>query len=386
MRNKSGAVVGPLMLMCAVACATAEDDKIQADLQTPEQGPGESWTARTGEAVLARVDGPHGGSVQWTLDEGGEVAVEIDAVYPHPILIAPDFVDAHGPLAAWIVLSPEGAELPEALVDAVPPEEFVRVHDATLIAKLRLEHDARLTEVVTSAPQGAFATSQAALTTGCTTSFRNWVRSSYGNGYGTNATCGNSATEWPGSRNRDFYYCNLTGQDCDYSLGSVDAFSCSPALQTCHAVRGRRVSSVARVNETNGNPTFVQSGHRYRFGVANCSGNGDLLMRRRAAGGSTIDTPVPVGHMEIRVGGTATIDARATAISNVAFGGWDNDINSSDSGWKQYTFWLDDNTATNDRAIFCVDLQQQLQMTDISSCFGSDLCPAGHSCTGSCYD
>lgn len=385
MRNKIGAFA-PLMLMSVVACAGTEEDALQANLQSPERGLPDASPVPEGETLLARIDGAHGGHVRWTLDEDGEVVVEIDAVYPHPAPISPDFVDAHGPLASWVVLSPEGAQLPRNLVDAVAKDEFERVHDALLIAKLREEHASRSTGVEADLPEGPFATTQAALSSDCSTSFRNWVRSAYGNGYGTSSTCGNSAVEWPGSRFRDFYYCNLTGQDCHYDLGLFDRSFCSPALEGCNAVRGRRLSSVARVTGTHGNPTFVRSGHRYRYGVANCSGNGALLMRRQAAGGTLKQNSVSVGHLKIRVGGTKSIDERATAITNVSYGLWDNDIDSSHYGWKRYTFSLDDNTASNDRAIFCVDVQQQLLMTDINSCSGTSLCPAGNSCTGSCYD
>ena len=362
-----------LVMAAAIGCAGGE--------ATVEDAP----STATDEHVLSRFEGPNGGSVEWIATDEG-VDVSILAVYPHAPPIAPDLVEKHGPLLAWLAMAPEQEAIPEALVLAVEETERERIADQTLIAEVRATHRAQQDEIVTQTSALSLGDRYATSATGCTTSFKNWVRSSYGAGYGSSSTCGNATTQWPGNVSQDHFYCNLSGQDCDHPLGSVDSGSCYPALADCHAVRGRQFSKVARVTETYGNASYTDHGHRYRFGVANCSGNGPLQMNRQAAGGTAKQNSVGVGSMLIRVGGSSALHDRAIASTNVTYGLWDSDIGQSGSSYKQYHFWLTNNTASGDRAIVCVDLQREIQMSDISSCWGISLCPQGNSCTGSCYD
>ncbi len=316
---------------------------------------------------IARVSKAPGNYVAWLETADGEIQIAVAASYPNKPLAATAFIKKHDPVEVFLAVASPRRAVPPALVRGTRSKI---VDDGKTRQRLRQENAVALADFASGLP---VLEAQAG---SCSASFRSWAGSVYGD-----SSCGQSGLAVVDTVYPTDTYCT---SGCDYSLGSYDKGTCTPALASCDIVRGQATDVRLRTT-TKGSPVLDHLGHRAHFGVANCSGNGPVQFNRKR-NATTTTVAVPVNGMLHYFQGTSIIPADAKDF--VAYGSWKSGTPPSGSTYLANRMWIDDNNGTNDLAIACGDIQTRYDMSDVSSpsCHGANvsLCTGGN-CDSPCF-
>ncbi len=324
-------------------------------------------SAKAGVREIARITRSAGNYVAWLETPDGEVEIAVAATFPEKPLVATSFVKKHDPAEVFLAVASPKRALPAALAHRMAGPA---ADEGATRQRLRQENAVALASLSPSLP---VLEAQAG---SCSAFFRGWAGSVYGD-----STCGQSGLAVIDTTFPSDTYCT---SGCDYSLGSTDKGSCTPALASCDIVRGTATNVRLRTT-TAGSPVLDHNGHRAHFGVANCSGNGPVqFSRKRNATTTTVD--VPVNGMLHYFQGTSIIPANAKY--SVTYGSWNDGTPPSGATYLANKMWVDDNNGTNDLVIACGDIQTRYDMDDVSapSCHGPNisLCTGGN-CDSPCF-
>lgn len=354
-------------LVGATGCAA---DEIEAARPLEDDATADRPPEAGREIELARVTDRHGGSVRWIAPEGADDAPEIviAAVYPNPPLVAPEFAREHSAIAVFLAVTAEGTEVPAGLARYAPvqPESLGR---AALAAANRAMIDRSFADFDPS-----LATQRAAEACDEDPTFRSWVRSTYGLGYGDSSTC-NANTGFTDDVFSTYYCEPGPSNDCKYAIGGLD--SCYPdADENCSAFEGELFVSRARHHlYSDAYYQYNMNGHRYRFAAANCNGSGNMDMWRKRGGGDWALTVVGPRSMQIRTGGRADLPSSAGVTSVVAYGSWQQHTPMSGDTYQLNQLIIDP-LAGSPGGYACADVQREFEVFDITSpfCNAFDFC------------
>lgn len=290
------------------------------------------------------------------------------------------------PVELFLALAAPRTAMPDSLRAHASDDDLRLLQDPQALDELRGSVAHRIADLHLRIREEAAASSPITPKAGtCTVTEVATARSVYGDGYTASSTCGDDFGA--DSTTRAYYYCN-GGGDCDHALGTADGAVCG-LVNPCDHVKGT-VHSVIMRHNTNGNPVFVQSGHRIRGFAYNCQGDSGLEMHfRHGAGDWDFDIPVPVNqYAGAYFVGTGLLQERANAIDFIDDGKWAQGIPASGSGFEEVRYEIISNTGTDDRGIFCTDVQKSLTMSPgnpnscghgpVAWCNGT--CAAGHFC------
>ena len=336
--------------------------------------------------LLARLERGRS-SVEWIAKRGDkEGAVVLRGRTGDLPLIDMDGAEKMRPVELYLALAGREQQIPERMATLATDADRALVADPAALASLRRRTAQRAADL--QARIEAETPELQPFAGSCTAAEVATARSVYGLGYSSSETCGDHLGFVAASRS--FFYCNDNGEeDCDYDLGQLDGASC-PLHNPCDYATGTLNGAKMRSNTT-GNPHWFNNAHRIRGFAYNCQGNGDLTMQiRYGAGGWDIDVDVPVNtHSGVLVWSTHNLPALAPAISRVADGHIDDDLSASGSTYQPIEYLVSNNTAANDRGIFCSDVQQSLSVeaSSLPSVCGHGLVSwCNGPCGGACFE
>ncbi len=334
--------------------------------------------------TLSRIEKSPGNYVIWLYDSDEDrIQIGVAATFPNKPLVATEFVRAHDPIEVFLAVADLDEEVPELLASRAPREAIQKSFDRRQRQILKFTNEDDLAHLQDF--NRVFDKGQGSGDGGCDPNFRGWVSSVFGS-----TTCGNPAANGNVWISTPVTYCNeeASGGACDYDLGVMDRDECVPSLSFCFRVQGDIVSRRQRTADFSGNIIQVAEGHWAHYGAANCAGDGDIQFFTQR-GNQEVSYSVPVGHMMHNFTGQGGVwRAPEHAAEEVTYGAWDDGIPASGGSYKLNKAWFQGNGAAGDRAIYCGDIHNRQEMTDVTknNCHNGEiiLC-TGADCDSACY-
>ena len=337
--------------------------------------------------VIARVADRSGNYVEWEAPdlEGDEPSILINLNAADPGDFDPDFIAEQSPLKAYLALAPLNEPIPDKLLELSSQNDREFAANFNARVELRERYEKAAAAVKEKARALRVSEDYPSANSMCPSSFVNWVKSAYGEGYGDTKTCG----QFSGftQQNWSTYYGEIAPwNDHEYEVAYQG--QCSPAAQSCSTFEGRLLVHRLRGNAGNGyDAAYNMQGHRYRFAVANCPGsNREMVMWRKRGSSAWIETPIAPNHMQIRVGGMSDPRPGAYPTLGVAYGLWKQVIPMSGSTYQMNRLSVSSNPGQY--AYVCGDVMRRFETYDITpnSCnYGLDFAQDGPF-DGACWE
>lgn len=319
------------------------------------------------------ISDKYGGGIEFYKHEDETFEVMVKTKFPNPPMLTDEFVESHSIAAIYVAIAPLNAEIPkEILQDTIlnrPGADWA----SDSLTRLKLKSE--LQNQLASFPKFVIDQSTtAAPAPGCSPFFRNWVNSVYG------SNCG-QVSEGPFASGGSVTYCN---SGCTYPIfffgGGGD---CNNAYSGCgdHPFTGNYSRVYGRYLNFHGNGSFLHTGFRSHFGVANCNGSGshdgDSRFRRRYGDGDWITKWVPEGYFYHYYSGP-TLRYYGAGFS-ISYGNW---AHAPSQRWHRMQW--DYNTADGDLIIACQDIYGNATFTPPPSwaCGGCSWCYPDSPCNG----